>query len=134
MRKFSKAQETYMLAKDHLETLEEQESKLDHQYIIDNNIKNPDGSTPEFIDCIEDDEVFEKANENFSIIVEYSGLWAEILEARRILKQAEQNLINWGFTVVKNDLPRDTFNTLQRGMSQYKIRQKMIELTLKLAI
>lgn len=38
-----------MLAKTHLKPLEDKENKLEHQYIIDNGIINPDGSIPEHI-------------------------------------------------------------------------------------
>lgn len=134
MRKYSKAQEAYMLAKAHLETLENQEKELERQYIVKNGIKNPDGSIPERIYCIEGEDIFNKANEETAKIAEEIGLWAEILEAREMLKQAEQNLIDWGMSRVKKDLPKGTFETLQRGIKQYGIRQKLIDLTLKLAV
>jgi len=130
-KKYSKAQEVYMLAKAHLEVLETQEKVADHQYIIDNGIKNPDGSIPEQIYCIEDDEIFEKANEEFGKVLDKTGLWNEILEARKLLKEAEQNLIDWGLLKVKKDLPPGIYTTLLKGMKQYEIRQKLIELTLR---
>jgi hypothetical protein len=134
-RKYSKAQNLYMLAKANLETLEAEEKSLEHKYIIDNGIKNPDGSIPDLIYCIEDEQIFNQVNEAFGKITEDSGLWTEILEARELLKQAEENLINWGLTIVKKDLPKATLETLIRGMKhQYKIRLEMIELTLKLQI
>jgi aspartate/methionine/tyrosine aminotransferase len=134
MRKYSKAQNFYLLAKAHLETLEAQEEELDRQYIINSGITNPDGSTPERIYCIEDVETFDRANEALAKTLEESGLWAEILEARQLLKKAEQNLIDWGLGRVKKNLPAGVFETLQRGMKQDKVRQKLIDLTIKLVV
>ena len=59
----NKIQKLYMLAKAHLEALEDKEKELERQYILDNGIINPDGSIPNYIYCIEDEEVFSKANE-----------------------------------------------------------------------
>lgn len=135
MRNYSKAQEVYLLAKATLETLEAQEKELECKYIIDNGITNPDGSTPERIYCIENEVTFDKANEATAAMAEASGLWTEILEARELLKQAEQNLIDWGLAIVKKDLPRAAYDTLIQGAAwQYKVRQELVELTLKLAI
>lgn len=134
MIKYSKAQEVYMLAKAHLETLEDQEKELERQYIIDNGIKNPDGSIPDSIYCIDDDETFNRVNEATAKIAEEIGLWAEIQEAREMLKQAEENLINWGLSIVKKDMPKSLFQTLQNGLNRYKIRKQVIDLTLKLAL
>lgn len=135
MRKYSKAQETYMLAKANLEVLEAQEKEIDHNYIIENKIKNPDGSTPKYIYCIDDETVFDKANAECSKITEDSGLWAEILEARELLKEAENLLITWGLSRVKKDLPSKAYETLVKGMKeQYTIRCKLIDLSLKVAM
>ncbi|MEY8357198.1 hypothetical protein AALB39_28180 [Lachnospiraceae bacterium 54-53] len=71
-----------MLAKAHLETLEDKENELEHQYIIDNGIINKDGSIPEHIYYIEDEEIFNKANEEYAATVEASGLWQEKSAAR----------------------------------------------------
>lgn len=134
MKKHSKAQKVYMLAKAHLETLEDQEKELERQYIAENDIKNPDGSIPERIFCIDDEEAFDRANKATAQMAEESGLWDEILEARELLKQAEENLINWGLSIVKKDLPKNAFETLQRGRAKYTIRKKLIDLTIKLAV
>lgn len=134
MIKYSKAQEVYMLAKAHLEALEDQEKELERQYIADNSITNPDGSIPDQIYCIDDKETFDRVNEGFAKMTEDNGLWDEILEAREMLKQAEENLINWGLSIVKKDMPKSLFQTLQNGLNRYKIRKQVIDLTLKLAL
>lgn len=82
MNTMNKIQAAYMLAKSRLETLESLEKELNHQYIIDNEIQNPDGSIPEYIYCMEDDDAFDKANEEFAKTLEESSLWDQILSAR----------------------------------------------------
>ena len=130
-RNYSRAQETYLLAKANLEVLETQEKELERNYIVDNGIKGSDGTIPEYIYCIDDETVFDKANAEFSKIVEDSGLWAKILEAREFLKEAEQNMIVWGLNRVKKDLPAKAYETLLKGMKEYTTRCKLIDLSLK---
>jgi len=127
-RKFAPVQKAYMLAKANLETLEAHEKKIDRQYIVDNGIKNPDGSIPELIYCIEDESVFEKANAECSAIVETSGLWSEILEARELLK-SEEKLIEYGLSIA----PAYEREILTKAVkTNYSVRLKIIDLVFRL--
>lgn len=131
-RTYNQFQETYMLAKAHLKTLEAHEKEIDHQYIIDNGIKNPDGSIPEYIYCIDDEPVFHKANIECSSIVIKSGLWSEILEARELLKSAEEELLKYALSVIPHMNAHEK-EVLERAVvDNCTTRMKVIELVLKL--
>lgn len=127
----NKIQEHYMLAKAHLEALEDKENELERQYIIDNSIINPDGSIPEHIYCIEDEEIFNKANEEQAAKAEVSGLWQEILAARGILSIAEAKLIEYGLSIA----PDNQRDILERAVKEnYTTRLKVIDMVLKLDV
>ena len=81
-KSYNQIQKNYMTAKANLEALEELERKIERQYIAAHNIVNPDGSIPRASWAIEDDEIADKAIEECGKIVEASGLWAKILQAR----------------------------------------------------
>ena len=134
MRKYSKYQNAYLLAKANLEALEEQEKEIEHNYIITNKIKNIDSSIPERVYCIEDEIIFDKVNIDVSKITEDCGLWNEILKAKELLKKEEDKLITWGLNRVKKDLPSKAYETLLKGMKEYTTRCKLIDLSLKVVM
>jgi oligoribonuclease (3'-5' exoribonuclease) len=130
-RTTNKEQKTYMLAKSYLETLESQEKEIEHQYIMDNKIVNADGAIPELIYCIDDEAMFDKANADCSRITESSGLWDEILKARKLLKIAEENLIKYALSLA----PTREKSILTKEVSQnYTTRLKVLDLVLKLDV
>ena len=132
MKKTTNAiQEAYMMAKAILETLEAEEKQLEHQYIIDNGITNSDGSIPEAIYCVDDEAIFDKANEEESKMVEDSGLWAKILAAREALKAAENNMVEYGLSIA----PAKVREVLSKeAQTNYTTKQKLIDLVLKLDV
>jgi len=118
-----------MATKALLETLEEQEKQMEQAYIAAHNIVNSDGTVPERIYCIEDDDAFDKANEESSAEIDACGLAAERNVAREALKAAEDKLIAYGLSIA----PASIRNTLERGAkNNYTIRQKLIDLVLRL--
>ncbi len=134
MRKTSttnSAQRAYMLAKAHLQSLEEQEAEIEKAYIIANGIRNADGTVPERVYCIDDMETFDRANEETSAQVEGSGLWADILAAKQALDAAEDAVIDFGISLA----PASIRGTLERGTKEnYTIRQKLIDAVFKLDV
>ena len=125
----SSAQRAYMLAKAHLQTLEEREAEIEKAYIVAQGIRNQDGTIPDRVYCIDDMETFDRANEETSAKIEGSGLWADILDAREILKAAEDAMVAYGISLA----PASIRATLERGVREnYTTRQKMIDLVFRL--
>lgn len=68
--KMNKAQRAYMIAKARVQEIESRQEEIEKKYISDKGIVNPDGSTPDFLWCMDDDAAFEKANEECSALIE----------------------------------------------------------------
>lgn len=95
----NKIQLAYMVAKARVQEIESQQEEIEKKYIADKGIVNPDGSTPDFLWCMEDDAAFEKANEECSALIVSAGLESALNAARDTLKIAEDNLIAYGLSL-----------------------------------
>ena len=120
-----------MLAKANLDALEEIEADIERKYIAEHNIVNPDGSTPERIYCIDDEITFEKANTESAELPEMKANFKEILEARELLEEAENELIAYGISIA----PEAERAVLERAAAtNYTTRRKIIDLVLRLDV
>ena len=130
-RTTNKAQEAYMLAKANLDALEEVEADIERRYIAEHNIVNQDGSTPQRIFCIDDDATFEKANAESAELPEMKANFKEILEAKDLLKEAENELIAYGLSIT----PEAERSVLEKAAAtNYTTRCKIIDLVLRLDV
>lgn len=122
-------QRTYMLAKAHLKMLESKHNEIERQYIVAQGIMNEDGKTPNAIYCIDDNDTFDHINLEFSELPEAQAIWLEILEARELLKQAEEQLITYGLSIA----PAKQREILARAAeTNYTTRIKIIDLVMRL--
>ena len=128
-RNYNKAQKSYLLAKAQMEVLEDQEKELEQKYIINKGIINPDGTIPKATWCIDDEEIADKAINEFGKILSDSGLWAKILEGRKELKAAENNLIKYGLSIAP---PYEKEILTKAAETNYTIRQKILNLVMRL--
>lgn len=127
----NKIQRAYMIAKARVQEIESRQEKIEKKYIADNGIVNPDGSTPDFLWCMDDDAAFEKANEECSALIVAAGLESALNAARDDLKAAEDRLTSYGLSLA----PSGVRATLERGIKQSAAtRQKLIDLTFKLDV
>lgn len=125
----NKIQNSYMVAKARVQEIESQQEEIEKKYIADKGIVNPDGSTPEFLWCMDDDAAFDKANEEFAALISAAGLESALNAARAALKNAEDRLIAYGLSLA----PASVRATLERGVKQNATtRQKLIDLTFRL--
>lgn len=125
----NKEQMAYAVAKAQLEALEEAANERETAYIVENTIKNPDGSIPEHLWCMEDEDAFNFANTELSRIMTESGLEAELNAARRLLHKAEDELIAYGLSLA----PERVRKTLEKSArTDWKTREKILELTFRL--
>ena len=120
-----------MLAKANLDALEEVEADIERKYIAEHNIVNADGTTPTRIFCIDDDATFEKANAESAELPEMKANFKDVLEARDLLEEAENELIAYGLSIA----PEAERSVLERAASaNYTTRCKLIDMTLKLDV
>jgi hypothetical protein len=129
IRKYNAEQRVYMLAKAHLDALMDEQAEMERNYIKAQNIINDDGTAPEMIYCIDDEEIFERINREFSELPESKAHWAKILEAEDLVKQAETQLIAYGLSIA----PARERDILSKAAERdYTTRKKLIDLVLKL--
>lgn len=127
----NKSQRAYMIAKARVQEIESRQEEIEKKYIADNGIVNPDGSTPEFLWCMDDDAAFDKANEAVAALISAAGLESVLNAARDALKAAEDRLIAYGLSLA----PASVRATLERGVKQNAtIRQKVIDATYRLDV
>lgn len=127
----NKIQKNYMVAKALVAQIQSQQEEIEHKYIAEKGIRNPDGSVPELLYCMDDDAAFEIANAEFSEIIVNAGLEKELNSARAVLKSAEDQLIAYGLSIV----PAGVRTTLQDAVKKNATtRAKIIDLTFKLDV
>ena len=127
----NKPQRAYMLAKANIQEIESRQEAIEKKYIADNGITNPDGSTPEYVWCIDNESAFEKANNELSTLIVAADLEDELNAARAALKTAEDRLIAYGLSLA----PAGVRATLERGVKQnVTIRQKVLDATFRLDV
>ena len=120
-----------MVAKANIQEIESRQDAIEKKYIADKGIVIPDGSTPEYVWCIDDEATFEKANSELSALIISAGLEDELNAARAALKTAEDRLIAYGLSLA----PAGVRATLERGVKQNAtIRQKVLDATFRLDV
>lgn len=127
----NKIQKNYMVAKATLQTYEEMEADIEKKYIVENGIKNEDGEVPARVYCIDDESVFDKANEETAKIIQESGLEEKINSAKENLKTAEDNMIKFALLIA----PSKIRETLESGAREnYTTRMKLIDCAFRLDV
>lgn len=129
MRKYNKEQKAYIRAKEALEILEAEEKVMEEEYVKSLGVINEDGSIPTRTWAIDDDEIAEKAIEDFGRIEEESGLWGKILEAKEAYKEAEEALVQYAISLVPFAKERET---LKKAATVYKYRMEILNNVLRL--
>lgn len=118
-----------MVAKACVQEIESRQEEIEKKYIAKNGIVNSDGDVPKRIYCIDNDTVFEKANEECSTLIRAAGLEDELNAARAELKTAEDHLIMYGLSLA----PTEIRATLEKGVKDHlAVRQKVLDLAFRL--
>ena len=102
---------------------------MEEEYVKSLGVINEDGSIPTRTWAIDDDEIAEKAIEDFGKIEEESGLWGRILEAKEAYKEAEEALVQYAISLVPFVKERET---LKRAATVYKYRMEILNNVLRL--
>lgn len=95
MARMNTQQKNYMKAKAIVDALKAQAETIEQEYIRSHNIINSNGETPKAIFCIDNEEVFNQANEATAPALDA----LEIYKAEKILREAEDDLIRYGLSI-----------------------------------
>lgn len=127
----NKVQKNYMVAKAALQTYEEMEAVIEKKYISENGIKNEGEEVPARVYCINNEAVFDKANEETAKIIQESGLEEKINSARENLKTAEEDMIKFALSIAPDGIRK----TLEKGVREnHTTRMKLIDYTFRLDV
>lgn len=121
----------YMAAREAFAVLEAQIEETEKKYIANNGIVNLDGTIPELICDIEDDEVFEKAVKEYSSLVA-AGLDDKMNAVKCALKTAEDRLLELGISTLFRFEMRDSIQKMTK--ENICMRERMLSLILLLGI
>lgn len=127
----NKIQKTYATAKAYYETIEESMKEYERDWIIKNGIKRLDGTTPVHLWQLvldEEEKMFLDYSERLDNDSDYQSLMDEKRIARKLLHESEECLIDFGLSVA----PSGIRETLEKGRTNLKIREKLIDLAFRL--
>ena len=131
-RTSNKEQKAYMKAKAALEALETMENEMEEDFVKSLGVVNDDGSIPTRTWTIDNDEIAEKAIDDFGKLLEESGLWKKILKAREDFKVAEEALVQYALSIIPFRKERETLT--KAAKTNIKYREQIIETVLKLDV
>lgn len=119
----------YLIAQSAAEVAEKELADAEKRYIAEHGIINQDGTVPDRMYQIEDEDVFERACEGFDMVAERDGLFKRWQKSREDLKSAEDALLEYGLAIV----PAAVSKVLREPSAKnYRVREKMIDLVLRL--
>ncbi len=131
-RTTNKQQKAYMKAKAALETLETMEHEMEEDFVKSLGVTNEDGSIPSRTWMIDNDEIAEKAIEDFGKIVEDSGLWEKLKKAKEDFRIAEEALVQYALSIIPFQKERETLTKAVKTSIKY--REQVVEMVLKLDV
>ena len=131
-RTTNKQQKAYMKAKAALETLETMEHEMEEDFVKSLGVTNEDGSIPSRTWMIDNDEIAEKAIEDFGKIVEDSGLWEKLIKAKEDFRIAEEALVQYALSIIPFQKERKTLTKAVKTGIKY--REQVVEMVLKLDV
>lgn len=122
----NKQQKAYALARARVESLAETMNENEARFLHEQGITNPDGSTPERLFMIDDEDAFIQACEDFQRSP--LNLYDEHNAALKDLTRAEDALIDYALSIT----PPGIRAALQKGRKQRKIRQQLLDAAFRL--
>ena len=129
----NRIQENYMKAKAVVNALKASANAIEQAYIREHGIVSLNGTIPSHIWCIEDESVFNEANEAIAPATEALGLY----EAGERLHDIEDNLINFGLALApakERKVLTDRCFGLNGHYVHVDIREKCVDLALRLDV
>ena len=129
----SRPQRMYLNAEEAVKNAKGRLEEAERRYLIQKGIVNPDGSVPERIFQIEDEETFNTICETFEDVPAHRELSNDLHEAKLLLKYAEENLLYYALKVVP--LPAELRKALSElAEKNYNARMSILDLVLQLDV
>lgn len=127
MEEMKKFQQDYLRAAEELRRLDREMLALEEQYIRENGIVNADdGSIPDSILNIHDENAFIEADARCSEIADAAGLLAKLRQASGTLHAAEDALIRGTVELLPDRFHKEKGTLMAAARNNIKIRGKLI--------
>lgn len=127
MEEMKRFQQDYLRAEEELRRLDREMLALEEQYIRENGIVNADdGSIPDSILNIHDENAFMEADARCSKIANAAGLSAKLRQAADALNAAGDALIAGTVELLPDRFRKEKENLLAGAKTSAKIREKLI--------
>ncbi len=125
-----KVQSAYALAKAYHDTIKAENDQREADFCRARGYVTEEGNPALHVWMIDDESIFEAANEEFCAVNEQNG--QEEINAREVLRAAENALIEWGLSVMPLGLKKERETLRRESERNYTIRKKMIDLAFRL--
>lgn len=133
MARLNTQQKNYARARSLVDALRAQAEQIEQDYIQKNGIVNPDGTIPAHVWTIDDEAIFDRANEATAPAIDALGGY----EAEKLLREAEDDLIRFGLSIVpakERQVLGDRCFGRNGHYVHVDVRKKVIDLAFKLDV
>lgn len=130
MARMNAVQKAYVKAMKAQEKARAAEAQAEKDWIIANGIKMSDGTYPDRIYMLDNisEREFDYYSDKLMENTNYHTAYCAMFDANKIVEKAEDDLIEYSLSIV----PTGIANTLRKVKNEYKYRQKMIEIVMRL--
>lgn len=126
----NKIQRAYALAKAQYDAIKEANDQREAEFCRARGYVTAEGNPALHVWMIDDETIFEAASEEFCALNEQNG--QEEIDAREVLRAAEDALIEWGLSVMPAAMKREA-ETLRKSANRLLwVREKLIDLSFRL--
>lgn len=116
METMVKEQREYLEAKEIFLSVQKEHDELEAEFCRKLGVVNDSGEVPVHVWDIDDEEICNKAIDDFGRIVEENGMEARLNDAREDLRYAENDLINYLVGQITSD------NTPEKALERAELR------------
>ena len=125
----NKIQMAYALAKAQHDAIKDENDKREAEYCAKRGYLTGEGNPALHVWMIDDETIFEAANEEFCRLNEQGG--NDEIKAREVLKAAENALIEWGLSIMPRGMAKERDTLRREGERLLKVRKQLIDLAFR---
>ena len=125
-------QKAYALARAQYEAIIQEHDKKEECFCKAREYKTETGKPASRIWMIDDEQIFDKVNAEYCTLYAYHD--DERNQAADALKEAEDNLIEWGLSIIPKNMSSYAEKLRAGAKTQFTIRKKLIDLTFRVGL
>lgn len=126
----SRIQRAYALAKAQHDAIKAENERIEAEFCAKRGYLTGEGNPALHVWMIDDETIFEAANEGFCTLNEQGG--NDEIKAREALRLAEDALIEWGLSIMPVGMAKERDALIRESGRQLKVRVQLIDLAFRL--